>query len=164
MWKAMGIFKTQEEVDNSPMPVGKTTQPGDIKFEDVSGPDGKPDGKIDADDRQVVGKPIPTWTYGINLSAAYKGFDIGVLMQGVAGVQSYVGGELYFPFLNGAGVPTRWEAGNTWTPDNVNAKLPRLLQYSAPTWNYESNSFWLQDASFLESKKHPDRVIRFRKR
>ena len=165
MWKATGIFKSQEEVDNSPVPVGRTTLPGDIKFEDVGGPDGKPDGKIDADDRQVVGKPIPTWTYGIHLSAAYGGFDLGVLMQGVAGVQSYVGGELYFPFLNGAGVPDRWEAGNTWTPDHVNAKLPRLLQYSAPTWNYENNSFWLQDASFLRVKNIqigysvPDKLI-----
>jgi hypothetical protein len=139
-------------VDNSPIPVGKVTKPGDLKFEDVSGPNGKPDGKIDADDRQVVGKSIPGWTYGINLSAEYKGLDLSILMQGVADVQSYVGGETYFPFVNGAGVSTRWEPGNTWTPDNVNAGLPRLLQYSAPTWNYENNSFWLQNASYLRLK------------
>jgi hypothetical protein len=47
----------------------------------------------------------------------------------------------------------------------VNAKLPRLLQYSAPTWNYENNSFWLQDASFLRVKNIqigyslPDKLI-----
>jgi len=165
MWKAKGIFQSQEEVDNSPVPTGRVTQPGDIKFEDVSGPDGKPDGKIDADDRQVVGKPTPTWTYGVNLSAAYQGFDIAILMQGVAGVESYVGGELYFPFLNGAGVSTRWRAENTWTPEHTDAPLPRVLQYSAPTWNYENNSFWLQDASFLRVKNIqigysiPDRLI-----
>jgi hypothetical protein len=68
-------------------------------------------------------------------------------------VESYVGAELYFPFVNGAGVLNRWAAGNTWTPENPNAKLPRLLQYSASTsQNYANNSFWLQDASFLRVK------------
>ncbi|KIO75437.1 hypothetical protein TH53_20935 [Pedobacter lusitanus] len=84
MWKAIGIFQNQNEVDNSPKPNIKTTKPGDLKFEDSSGPDGKPDGIIDQYDRQYVGKPIPTWTYGINLSAAYKGFDLSVMVQGVA--------------------------------------------------------------------------------
>lgn len=152
MWKAVGIYQSQEEVDASAKPVGRTTKPGDIKFEDISGPDGKPDGKITADDRQVVGKPIPTWTYGINLSAAYKGFDLGVLAQGVADVESYVLTEEFIPFFNGAGITTRWLSGNTWTPDNPNAPLPRLLRNNASAWNYESNSFWLQNASYLRIK------------
>lgn len=152
MWKAVGIFQTQQEVDDSPVPVGKVTGPGDIKFEDISGADGKPDGVIDANDRQVMGKPFPTWTYGLSFSADFRGFDLGILAQGVADVDSYVGGDIFFPFVNGAGISTAWAAGNTWTPDNTGAPLPRLLRYFAPTWNYENNSFWLQDASFLRIK------------
>lgn len=152
MYKAIGIFQSQQEVDNSAKLVGKTTKPGDIKFEDISGPDGKPDGKITADDRQIVGKPIPTWTYGINLNAEYKGFDVGVLLQGVADAKSYVYSDEFIPFFNGAGVTTRWREGNTWTPDNPNAKLPRLLSKDANTPNYVANSFWLQDASYLRIK------------
>ncbi|ULT23713.1 hypothetical protein KUH03_31875 [Sphingobacterium sp. E70] len=50
-------------------------------------------------------------------------------------------------------VAKRWESGNTWTPENPNAKLPRLVQYSASnSQNYADNSFWLQDASFLRIK------------
>lgn len=153
MWKATGIFQSQDEVDKSPKQNAVPTKPGDIKFEDISGPEGKPDGVIDASDRQVVGKPIPTWTYGGYLTTAWKGFDVRVNVQGVADVDSYVGGELFFPFLNGAGVLKRWEPGNTWTPENPHAKLPRLLQYSASSsQNYASNSFWLQDASYLRIK------------
>lgn len=153
MWKAIGLFKTQTEVDNSPKPAGRNPAPGDIKFHDISGPDGKPDGVIDAYDRQVVGKPIPTWTYGVNLSAQYKGFDLSVLLQGVKDVQSYVGSELFFPFVNGAGVATRWETGKTWTPENPNASLPRLLPFNtANSYNYSTNSFWLQDASYMRVK------------
>lgn len=153
MWKSLGIFQSQKEVDESPKQNAVPTHPGDIKFEDFSGPEGKPDGIIDAYDRQVVGKPIPTWTYGANINLAYKGVDLRVNLQGVADVESYVGSELFFPFLNGAGVGKQWEAGNTWTVENPNAKLPRLVQYSASSsQNYADNSFWLQDASFLRVK------------
>jgi len=153
MWKSLGIFQSQKEVDESPKQNAVPTHPGDIKFEDFSGADGKPDGIIDAYDRQVVGKPIPTWTYGANINLAYKGVDLRVNLQGVADVESYVGSELFFPFLNGAGVGKQWETGNTWTVENPNAKLPRLVQYSASSsQNYADNSFWLQDASFLRVK------------
>jgi len=153
MRKSLGIFQSQEEVDASPKPNSVTVAPGDIKFEDISGPDGRPDGVINDFDRQVVGKPIPTWTYGANINLGYKGVDLRVNLQGVADVESYVGSELYFPFLNGASVSRRWEAGNTWTPENPNAKLPRLIQYNASdSQNYIDNSFWLQDASFLRIK------------
>ncbi|WP_183564088.1 SusC/RagA family TonB-linked outer membrane protein [Mucilaginibacter sp. SP1R1] len=151
MVKALGIFKTQQEVDNSAKPATNATAPGDIKYQDISGPNGKPDGIIDANDRQIVGKPIPTWTYGANLSAAYHGVDLSVLLQGVGDVQSYVGGNLYFPFFNGAGITTNW-VGNTWTPTQTNAPLPRLLQYNAPTNNYMASSFWLQNASYTRIK------------
>lgn len=151
MVKATGIFQTQQEVDKSAKPATNATAPGDIKYQDISGPNGKPDGIIDANDRQIVGKPIPTWTYGANLSAAWQGVDVSVLLQGVGDVQSYVGGNLYFPFFNGAGITTNW-VGNTWTPTQTNAPLPRLLQYNAPTNNYMTSSFWLQNASYTRIK------------
>ncbi|WP_298708934.1 TonB-dependent receptor [Chitinophaga sp.] len=153
MWKAIGIFQTQDQVDKAAKPANVTVAPGDIQFEDISGPNGVPDGLISMDDRQVMGKPIPTWTYGAYLNASWKGFDARVNLQGVADVDSYVGGELYFPFLNGAGIMNRWMPGNTWTPENRDARLPRLLQYNISSGqNYASNSFWLQDASFMRIK------------
>ncbi len=151
MVKSIGIFQNQQDVNNSAKPATNSTAPGDIKYQDISGPNGKPDGVIDDNDRQIVGKPIPTWTYGANLSVSYHNIDLSVLVQGVADVQSYVGGNLYFPFVNGAGITTNW-VGNTWTPANTNAPLPRLLQFNAPTNNYMTSSFWLQNASYTRIK------------
>jgi len=152
MWKATGIFQTQAEVDASPKPSGVTVVPGDLKFEDISGPDGKPDGVINDSDRQVIGSPNPKWTYGMNLGASYKGFDFRVQLQGISGVKSYAGGEMYFPFVNGAGLLESW-VGNSWTPTNTGAKLPRLLQYSySQSQNYSNNSFWLQDGAYMRIK------------
>ena len=50
-----GIFQTAAEVSSSPTQAAGVTAPGDLKFRDISGPDGKPDGKIDANDRTNLG-------------------------------------------------------------------------------------------------------------
>lgn len=77
-WK---IYQTQEEVDNSPHVSG--AGPGDLIFEDFSGPDGTPDGTIDAYDRQILGTEYHSWTFGANLSFGYKGFDLSVDFRGL---------------------------------------------------------------------------------
>jgi TonB-dependent starch-binding outer membrane protein SusC len=74
-----GIFQTQAEIDASPQK-GTNVTPGDVRFVDVNG-----DGKINFDDREVVGTPFPTFEYGINLSASYKNFDLSMFFQGVSG-------------------------------------------------------------------------------
>jgi TonB-dependent starch-binding outer membrane protein SusC len=58
--------------------------PGDIIFKDLTG-----DKKVDDKDQTYLGSPIPSWTFGGNLNAAYKGFDLMVSLQGVAGVQLF---------------------------------------------------------------------------
>lgn len=75
------IYQTQEEVDNSPHVKG--AGPGDLVFEDISGPEGKPDGVIDANDRQILGTEYPTWTFGANLSFGYKGINISADFRGL---------------------------------------------------------------------------------
>lgn len=88
-YKEEGIFKTKEEVENSPRPVDNNgnLRPvdenniwvGDVKYKDVSGPNGVPDGKITADDRTFLGSPYPKFYGGITNNFSYKGFDISVL-------------------------------------------------------------------------------------
>jgi len=80
-----GIYQNQSEIDKyltgAPHPEIK---PGDIKFKDLNG-----DGIINDNDRTYIGNPNPRFTYGVNLSANYKGLDIAVLFQGVSGVEKY---------------------------------------------------------------------------
>ena len=58
---------------------------GDVKFKDISGPDGKPDGIIDNNDRTIIGNPWPKFTYNFNSSLSYKGFELNLFFTGVQG-------------------------------------------------------------------------------
>lgn len=80
-----GIYQNQAEITSylhgTPNPSEK---PGDIKFKDLNN-----DGIINDNDRTFIGNPNPKLSYGLNLSGSYKGFDIGILFQGVQGVDKY---------------------------------------------------------------------------
>lgn len=91
-----GVFTDQADIDawfahTDQSSFGRNqanTKPGDIRYVDISGPDGVPDGKVDATyDRVYLGSRIPKYTFGFSLNAAYKGFDMNIFMQGVAGVK-----------------------------------------------------------------------------
>ncbi len=62
---------------------------GDAKFKDINGPNGSPDGLIDDFDKTDIGNPFPWLTYGLNLGAQYKGFDLQIFFQGVYGNEIY---------------------------------------------------------------------------
>lgn len=74
-----GIFQTQEEINNSAQR-GTNVTPGDVRWRDVNG-----DGRINFNDREIIGTPFPKLEYGLNLTASYKGFDLSLFFQGVAG-------------------------------------------------------------------------------
>lgn len=81
---AIGIFQTQEQVNNYKNDRGELLQPdakpGDVIFKDVN-----KDGKINDDDRTYLGKPNPDWTVGVNMNMSYKGFDFSMFWQGAFG-------------------------------------------------------------------------------
>jgi TonB-dependent starch-binding outer membrane protein SusC len=80
-----GIYQNQAEVNAVFADQTQTVvQPGDIRFKDLNG-----DGKITSEDRAIIGNPYPDFTYGFNLSAAYKGFDLNLFVTGVQGVDVF---------------------------------------------------------------------------
>lgn len=127
---ADGLFVNQQDIEASadqsrvnPRPV-----PGDIRYKDISGPDGVPDGQVDLTyDRRVLGSTIPEVSYGLNLSAGYKGFNISALLQGVTGVNGRLDNAAGLAFVNQGGIQ-RWQAEERWSPQNPNpnAAYPRL--------------------------------------
>lgn len=80
--KQTGIL-SQSDIDNGAARFGNQSA-GDPRYEDYNG-----DGKIDVNDRQVVGNPNPTYTYGITNTLRYKGFDLSFLVQGQHGGSIY---------------------------------------------------------------------------
>jgi TonB-linked SusC/RagA family outer membrane protein len=89
-WLTDGVFKNQAEVNAGPVfSPGTTTRsrPGDTRFVDVSGPNGKPDGIINSLDKTTMGTPYPDFFYGMNNNFAYKNVSLSVSLQGVHGNQ-----------------------------------------------------------------------------
>ncbi|HLT79563.1 MAG TPA: TonB-dependent receptor [Cyclobacteriaceae bacterium] len=94
-----GLFQSVEEIENSARPVDNNNEPrpadpasiwvGDVKYKDVSGPDGVPDGKITADDRTFLGNPYPKWFGGFTNTFSYKGINLSILLTYSYGNQVY---------------------------------------------------------------------------
>ncbi|GGD96230.1 SusC/RagA family TonB-linked outer membrane protein [Maribacter cobaltidurans] len=83
-----GIFKNQAELDMGPIynPGARdASRVGDIRFKDVSGPDGVPDGIIDNSDNTIMGSPYPDFYYGMSNSFSYKNINLTVNLQGSQG-------------------------------------------------------------------------------
>ena len=147
---AEGLFVDQSDIDNSPtQPM--TPHPGDIKFKDISGPNGVPDGKVDADyDRVIIGNQFPKYNYGVNIETRYKGFDLGIQISGVAGFQHIIGGYAANAFFQGSNIQ-QWMVDNRWSPDNPNpnAKYPRLLVLGGSEPQFWNSTFVMLNASYL---------------
>ncbi|MCM5664033.1 SusC/RagA family TonB-linked outer membrane protein [Galbibacter mesophilus] len=147
-YKNIGIFQTQEEVDNAPVQFGnQNTGPGDLIYEDISGPDGTPDGIIDANDRQIIGNPYPEWVYNVNTRLNFAGIDLSILFQGVSNIDRYLNsnGQQPMPDLRNNAL-SYWI--NRWTPENPSSELPRLGGQN----NSATSDFYIQDASYLRLK------------
>ncbi|GAI85174.1 unnamed protein product, partial [marine sediment metagenome] len=126
--------------------------PGDIKYADLSGPDGVPDGKIDSHDETVIGNTAyPYITYGFSPTASWKGFDLSLFFQGSALVSLETTGFQTIPFQNNDANTDYEYFNNHWTPETPDARYPRAN--SAPyANNTRATDFWMDDAGFLRLK------------
>lgn len=125
--------------------------PGDLRFEDISGPNGVPDGKIDLDyDRKIIGKQFPDLAYSFTVGGEYKGFDINLFFHGVTGRDLYSCGAMVVPFANDNGNVWKEQVDDRWTYENPSNTNPRLFNDNA-RMTMRSN-YYLQDASFLRLK------------
>ena len=135
-----GVIQTGETYAPQPNSV-----PGDPKFKDISGPAGKPDGKITSDDRTIIGTANPDFIYGLTNTFSYKNFDLTIFLHGS------VGNDL----LNMTRMNLEWNrttaALNRWTPTNANTDIPRNGFYYSKYGGY-INSHFIENASFLRMK------------
>lgn len=151
-YKAIGIFRDQEDYNSSPKPTAfvNSTGPGDIKYQDISGSAGTPDGKIDEFDITYLGVgSLPEVVYGISGGVNFKGLELNVLFQGADRTQQLLTQNAAWAFYNSGRVTAEWL--DRWTPDNRDATLPRLSLNSNGNNNLTS-SFWVEDASYLRLK------------
>lgn len=132
-YKTKGIIQTLDEGIAAGL-TGVDAQPGEIKYLDISGPAGKPDGVVDSYDRTIIGNPNPDFFYSFNTSVKYKQFDLSMQLYGVQG------GDVWdFQKMT----PSRWL--QRWTPDNPSNIYPR----ANATRGWRASDFYLTDGSFL---------------
>ncbi|MBD1397870.1 TonB-dependent receptor [Pontibacter sp. JH31] len=146
-YKTNGIFQNEEEVAAYVNSAGQVIQPnakpGDFRWVDAND-----DGQINADDRMVLGKPLPDWTFGLTLNASWKNFDMMVFGQGVTGNKIFQG--LRRLEITNANWQTR--ALGRWTGEGTSNDYPRLST-TDPNNNFSNPSdFYLEDGDYFRIK------------
>lgn len=155
-YKSAGIFQTQDEVDNSAVTSG-SVKPGDVKYVDVSGVEGSPDGLISPEyDRVLLGGSLPRYLYGANIRLDYKGFDFSLVIQGVAKQNARYEANMVRPLQTQNTAVPSFIDGNYWshynTPEqNLNVRYPRLSEVAAGN-NYAMSDFWLFNGAYMRLK------------
>ena len=147
---AAGLYKDQEDIDSWAKSSYGTVQPGDIKYIDLNG-----DGIIDSYDVKPIGYPdIPEIVYGFGFSLQWKAFDLSAFFQGVGHVNFSTCTDQTQGFI----ARNIKEAGvfadlynNYWTPDNLNAKYPRLTIGTNEN-NNQTSTFWMVNGRYMRLK------------
>ena len=162
VYKADGFFNSDEEAKQYmdyywPADGSKGSCPfgggdfkgGDLKYVDTNG-----DGKIDDTDRIYAGSSVPRWTFGLNLNAAWKGFDLSLFFNGQFKAYRYFDAyEVEGAFVGDSSHPaTIWR--DSWTYNKTNPKMPRLFTNTNSPSSTRNNvsTFWLKNVSYCRLK------------
>ena len=168
-----GLFQSVNEINNSALPVDNLGNElpvnpdnvwvGDVKFKDVSGPDGTPDGVIDGNDQTFIGNPWPKLFSGLTNTFSYKGFTLSVLLTSTYGNDIYnqtarvtanpnniyISNNLLVSAMNYARLTTDGD-GNVILA-NPGGDVPRIS--NGPNGNFTHHSSkWVEDGSFIRLK------------
>ncbi len=150
-----GIYQSQEEIyahlttvdsdgnDINPY-AGLIAEPGDIKFTDQNG-----DKIINEEDKIIIGKPFPDWTFSSTLNFGWKNFDLSLFFQGVYGINSLNQGMVTAPFHGGGAATGEWYRDG-WTEEKPSKTIQRV-NTDATRFDIVSD-YYLEDGSYVRLK------------
>lgn len=159
-----GIIQDQAQLDaykllgNVPSNIGL----GDVMYKDIDG-----DGKITAfgnpaagtkGDMTDLGNKTPRYNYSSTIDLSYKGFDLGIMLQGVGSRKTIRTGDFGQPYYWVWHQPLDYFYGKSWTQENPNAEYPRLIMGGVGydglrDWNWKISSMRIVDVSYLRVKQ-----------
>jgi hypothetical protein len=137
---ADGFFRDAADVTSHATQAGAA--PGRIKFRDLNG-----DGKIDLNDRKVIGSPDPKFTTGLDLGARWHNFDVSGTVFGTFGNKIFDAQKQFYVFRNFDTNVRKDLLANSWTPTNLNAKYPKLDVND--TYSYAFSSYYVENGSYV---------------
>lgn len=152
MYQNLGFYNSAEDVLNSVKRVASSNlTAGDLKYYDFNG-----DGRIDGADQIRSGKNgFPRANYGINIKLGYKGFFLSTLIQGATRYDMYITGTAAMHGGQTAELPVIYDyQTDFWTPDNTDARYPRLTSNPGATGNnnFATSDFWLVNGAYIRMK------------
>jgi TonB-linked SusC/RagA family outer membrane protein len=147
-YKMVGIYQNQDDITKGPSYAGARI--GGPKYADISGPNGSPDGIIDANDRTIIGNPMPKFIYSLGINASYKHFDLYMFFN------ASVGNDLfdltrYFTDFNGFDGAVTKRMLDAWSPSNTGSMIPSPYR-DRNAIELQSSSYYVQNGSFLKMK------------
>lgn len=180
-----GVYEDYQDILDSPKAVkypadgvfkrSQTVWVGDLKYKDISGPEGIPDGMIDEHDRTVIGSPLPIFTFGWTNSLRYKNLDLSIFFNGSYGNKVFNYNAVTLTHMNSAWsnqlnavadraklVPVDpdkvYADGSNWYDDITNVKVanpdtktPRPTT-ADPNDNDRYSTRYIEDGSFIRVK------------
>ncbi|WCT11211.1 SusC/RagA family TonB-linked outer membrane protein [Mucilaginibacter jinjuensis] len=145
-YKVIGLNNSTAEANAAPTYAGAAA--GSFKYADING-----DGKIDANDRTFIGNPNPNFTYGVNLNAAYKGFDFTAVFYGSQGNDDYNFTKYYTDFYSSfTGGKSQAALYNSWGSPGVTNPTVTKASYSQTMGSTIGSSYYVENGSFLKMR------------
>lgn len=138
-----GIFQNQSEVNTHAVQPG--AKPGDIRFRDLNN-----DGVINDSDRTVIGNPNPSWLFSMNNSLSYKGFELSVFLQGIAGNKIYNANNIDNTGMAAAYNQTT-DVLKRWQGEGTSNSMPRAV-FGDPNQNTRVSDRFVENGSYLRLK------------
>ena len=138
-----GLFQNQTEVDNHAFQPGAA--PGDIRYRDLNN-----DGVINESDRTVIGNPNPTWLFSMNNTVEWKGLELSVYLQGVAGNSIYNANNIENTGM-AAAMNQTVAVLDRWTGEGTSNFMPRAV-YGDPNQNCRVSDRFIENGSYLRVK------------
>lgn len=138
-----GIFQNRSEVNTHAVQPG--AEPGDIRFRDLNN-----DGVINDSDRTVIGNPNPSWLFSMNNSLSYKGFELSVFLQGIAGNKIYNANNIDNTGMAAAYNQTT-DVLKRWQGEGTSNSMPRAV-FGDPNQNTRVSDRFVENGSYLRLK------------
>lgn len=139
-YKTAGIFQNEKQIAEYKKAKLDGARPGDVIWVDTNN-----DGKIDVNDKTMIGNPHPDCTFGMGVNMAWKGFDLAITLAAQTGNQIM---KSYRSFVDYPANNYTTDILKRWHGNGTSTRWPRLTSATSSNWQWVSD-LYMEDGSFI---------------